>query len=376
VIRVDLVDPPAYSPPYDHALAAALARGGADVRVVTSRFAFGVTPPPDGYRIAELFYRHARGAAGSRLRTATKALEHLPDMLRYRTEGAAADVVHFQWLTLPSLDLRLLPDRPAVLTIHDPMARGLVDRLAPGTQLLRTLPAVIVHTDAARRAVVGRGLDPARVRVIRHGAFTHLTTLVAGAALPWELASAEGERSGGAERPPIALCFGLIRPYKGIETLLEAWRGIDGAELWIVGRPLFDIAALRVAAPANVRFVPRFVSDSEQAALLDRADVVVLPYVRGARFGFSGVLAAALGVGRPTVVSDVDGFAELVKLGAARSVPAGDAGALSRVLRELLADPQERERLAAQARAAATGPYSWDAVAGATLELYDTIRAK
>src|SRR6202000_2601973 len=105
---------------------------------------------------------------------------------------------------------------------------------------------------------------------------------------------------------------------------------------WIVGRPLSDLAALRAAAPANVRFVPRFVSDSEQAALFDRADLVVLPYARGARFGFSGVLATALGFGRAAVVSDVDGFAELVGLGAARAVPAGGAGALGEVLRELL----------------------------------------
>ena len=359
MIRVDLVDPPAYTPPYDHALAAALARAGAEVRLVTSRFAFGETPPPDGYRTSEVFYRHARGAAGSRLRTATKALEHLPDTLRYRA-AAAADVVHFQWLAVPWLDLRLLPNRPVVLTIHDPIAH------APA-RLLRALPAAVVHTEAARNAVLRQGLDPARVHVIRHGAFTHLTPLAAGAALPPELP---------ADGKPIALCFGLIRPYKGIETLLEAWRGVDGAELWIVGRPLFDIAPLRAAAPPGVRFVPRFVSDSEVAALYDRADLVVLPYARGGRFGFSGVLATALGFGRPAVVSDVEGFAELVALGAARAVPAGDAGALGRVLRELLGDPDERERLAAEARAAAKGPYSWDAVARATLDLYETIRAK
>jgi len=359
VIRVDLVDPPAFSPPYDHALAAALARAGADVRLVTSRFAFGATPPPDGYRTDELFYRHARGRAGSRVRTAAKALEHVPDVLRYRA-AAAADVVHFQWLPVPWLDLRLLPDRPVVLTIHDPIAH------APA-QLLRRLPAVVVHTEGARRAVVEQGLAPDRVHVIRHGAFTHLTRLAAQAALPRELTA--GDR-------PVALYFGLIRPYKGIETLLEAWRGVEGAELWIVGRPLFDITSLRAAAPASVRFVPRFVSDAEQAALFDRADLVVLPYARGARFGFSGVLATALGFGRAAVVSDVDGFTELIELGAARGVPAGDAGTLGRVLGELLGDPSQRERLAAEARAAAKGPYSWDTAARATLELYETIRPR
>src|ERR1700744_257820 len=56
----------------------------------------------------------ARAAGGAR--TAAKALQHLPNMRRYRA-ATDADVVHYQWLTLPWLDLRLLPDRPVVLTI-------------------------------------------------------------------------------------------------------------------------------------------------------------------------------------------------------------------------------------------------------------------
>ena len=127
---------------------------------VTSRFAYGAAPAPDGYRIDEHFYRHVRGAAGSRLRTVAKAAEHLPDTLRYRAVAADVDIVHFQWLTVPWLDLRLLPESPVVLTIHDPMARGLLDRLAAPAHLLRALPAVVVHTEAARRAVVAQGLDP------------------------------------------------------------------------------------------------------------------------------------------------------------------------------------------------------------------------
>ena len=34
------------------------------------------------------------------------------------------------------------------------------------------------------------------------------------------------------------LFFGLVRPYKGVDVLLEAFREIEGAELWVVGRPL------------------------------------------------------------------------------------------------------------------------------------------
>jgi glycosyltransferase involved in cell wall biosynthesis len=173
----------------------------------------------------------------------------------------------------------------------------------------------------------------------------------------------------------VALFFGLLRPYKGIETLLEAWRGIDGAELWIVGRPMIDLAQLRAGAPANVRLVPRFVDDGEVAALFDRADVIVLPYARTERFDFSGVLATALAFGKPTVLTDVGGFSEVAATGAAALVPPDDPAALHETLRVLLADAAARDRLAAAARAAAAGPYSWDEAARRTVELYNELQA-
>ena len=55
-MRVVLTDPPAFTPAYDHELAAALARAGADVALVSSHFRFGEAPPPDGYARRELFY--------------------------------------------------------------------------------------------------------------------------------------------------------------------------------------------------------------------------------------------------------------------------------------------------------------------------------
>ena len=55
-MRVVIADPPAFTPPYDHALAAALVRAGADVELLTSRFRFGDAPEVDGYRRSEIFY--------------------------------------------------------------------------------------------------------------------------------------------------------------------------------------------------------------------------------------------------------------------------------------------------------------------------------
>ena len=58
-MRVQLIDPSADVLPYDHALAAALARCGAQVELVTSRFVHGPAPAPDGYEVSESFYRLA-----------------------------------------------------------------------------------------------------------------------------------------------------------------------------------------------------------------------------------------------------------------------------------------------------------------------------
>jgi glycosyltransferase involved in cell wall biosynthesis len=365
-MRVHVVDPSAYTPPYDHALCAGLAHAGADVELITSAFAYGDVPDPDGYAARRLFYRHARGAPGSAARRITKLIEHVPDMLGYRRLARAADIVHFQWLALQWLDPLLLPARPTVLTGHDLLPR----EPRPGQARAQrrcydAVDALVVHSDYGRRQLIDAlALDPAKVHVIHHGAFDHLTRLPHEQPLPGELA---------AVTAPVVLCFGLVRPYKGVEGLLDAWRRVPGAELWIVGRPRMPLEPLRARAGASVRFVPRFIADAELPAYFRRADVVVLPYSSNERIDFSGVLATALAFGKPLVVSDVGGFGEVAATGAARLVPPDDPDALGRALTALLNDSSARDRLAAAARAAAAGPYSWEAAARASLDLYRTL---
>ena len=101
-MRVQLIDPSADVLPYDHALAAALARRGADVELVTSRFVHGPAPSADGYEVSQSFYRLATGRAGehARLRRALKLAEHVPDTLRLRRRAGTADLQHWQWMWL------------------------------------------------------------------------------------------------------------------------------------------------------------------------------------------------------------------------------------------------------------------------------------
>src|SRR5437773_7276604 len=136
-MRVLLADPPAFTPPYDHALASALARAGAEVELVTSRFRFGEAPAPHGYRRTELFYPlSSRVFRRSRLRIPVKAVEHVPGtaaLLRRRP-----DVLHVQWLAAPELDARLFHPRvPSVFTAHDLLPRRTAGKGELWRRLLR-----------------------------------------------------------------------------------------------------------------------------------------------------------------------------------------------------------------------------------------------
>ncbi len=361
-MRVDVVDPSAFTPPYDHALCAALARAGAEVRLQTTRFGYGPVPAPAGYERVERFYR--RGTA-SRARFAAKLAQHVPDMLAYRRASSAADVVHFQWLTVQPVDVHLLPRaRPVVLTAHDVLPREpRRGQHAAQRRLYERVDAIVVHTEHGRARLIDTlGITAEKVSVIPHGAFTHLLDVPGERPLPPELAAVD---------KPVVLFFGLLRPYKGLDVLLDGWRGAElDAELWIVGMPRMDIAPLRAAAPPSVRWVSRFVADDELAAYFRRADLVVLPY---REIDQSGVLFTALAFGSPLVLSAVGGFPEVAAGGAATLVTPGDPAALANELTRLLADPTARDRLAAGARAAAAGAYSWDAIAARHLALYGAL---
>jgi len=365
-MRVRLVDPPAYTPPYDHALAAALARAGAEVELSTSRPTYDA-PTGDGFAIAEDFYRRTTARPRStNARRAMKLAEHVPDMLRHRLRGGrGVDVVHYQWLTLEALDAALLArGAPRAFTSHNVLRRGGGRIREEGIRrVVEAVDATVVHTRAGAYALSSRyGVDPARVRVIPHGAFDYLARQPAETPLPPELA---------AVQRPVILCFGVLRPYKGVDVLIDAFAGLAGAELWIVGRPWMDIGPLRAAAArarGTVRFVDRFVAEAELPAYFRRADVVALPY---RDIDQSGVLYTALAFGKAIVASSIGGFTEVAEdHGALVPVPPGDPVALRNALAGLIDDDRARAAQEARAAAAAAGPYSWDEAARLTMDLY------
>jgi len=133
--------------------------------------------------------------------------------------------------------------------------------------------------------------------------------------------------------------FGLIRPYKGLDVLLDALAACRKKALMlsVVGESWQNDAELRESIAQKgledrVELVARYVSDLEAAEYFARADVVVLPYrsVTG-----SGVLPLAFHYGKAVAASDLPGFRELLVNGETGwLLPVGDPTALARVIDE------------------------------------------
>jgi D-inositol-3-phosphate glycosyltransferase len=175
----------------------------------------------------------------------------------------------------------------------------------------------------------------------------------------------------------VALFFGYVRPYKGLDTLLEAWprvRGRRPVTLVVAGEFYEDPAPYRrLAAAAGgepaVRLLERYIPDDEVEALFKAADVVVLPYRTATQ---SGVTHAAYALGCPVITTDVGGLGETVKEGVTglvtrREDPEALAAALLRFFEQGLG-PGLRAGVAALAHT-----HSWEALAGETVALVDSL---
>jgi glycosyltransferase involved in cell wall biosynthesis len=347
-VRILLADPSSFTPEYDHELASALGRAGAEVELAASRFRFGEAPAPDGYRRSELFYPlSSRLFRRSRLRLPLKAVEHPLGLARLARRPA--DVLHLQWLAAPELDARLLRSRaPLVFTAHDLLPRRTAGKLELWRRLLGRFARVVVHSERGRDTLAGLGVPDERLTVIPHPVFP----------------SDPPRRDDGRT----VLALGMIRPYKGLGDAIAAVKRADGARLLVAGEPLEPIEAYRAAAGDRAEWRLRYLTRGEMDDALGEATLAVFPYLP--ELDQSGALLRALGAGVPVVAYDVGGLAEPVRrFDAGRVVPAGDVDALAAAIAELTGDA-DALALARAGALRARAELTWDAAAAAHLELY------
>jgi glycosyltransferase involved in cell wall biosynthesis len=230
------------------------------------------------------------------------------------------DVVVLQWWTATSLPaysaiVRWARRRsiPVVVELHEGIHAAearipLVSRVARAAlaRLLRRVDGYVVHSTYDRdRFAREFGLDPDRIAVV------HVATFGVDA----------DELAHHAERMSdecTIFFFGTIRPYKGLEHLVDAFDRLprEGARRWrllVVGEswegwraPIDKIN--ESPHRDDIEFVNRYVLDEEIPGFFARADVVALPYLVSSA---SGPLHMAMNAGLPLVTTNVGGLAEV-----------------------------------------------------------------
>ena len=171
-----------------------------------------------------------------------------------------------------------------------------------GRSLLKLSAARLVHSQFDRELVENRYGGNENVALVPHAGYDYLPS-----------------------EPPLRdaptgainlLCFGIIRPFKGVEDFIAAANLLDedGARFWltVVGETWegWDLPGRLIAdSPLRDRitFVNRYVTDAEAAGYFAGADVVVLPYHRSSS---SGPLQIAMASGLPVVATKVGGLVE------------------------------------------------------------------
>ncbi len=149
----------------------------------------------------------------------------------------------------------------------------------------------------------------------------------------------------------VALFFGHIRPFKGLDIAEAAWPRLKtDVTLLVAGEEWWNKSEARGPRPeAGVKYDLRFIPDSEIATYFAAADVVLAPYRIEAQ---SGVALTAFHFARPVIATRVGGLPEIVRDGVnGYLIPTEDADALARAVDRFFteADRGAMERAAAEA---------------------------
>jgi len=196
--------------------------------------------------------------------------------------------------------------------------------------VLKQASRFVVHTQEDKRNILNL-LPEAKIAVQPHPIYDHFP-------------EAKGELP--RRRALELLFYGFVRPYKGLDDLIDAMGQLKGKDIQLTiagefwkGEEETRNRITELGLDEQIELRPRYHTDQETAELFHRADVVVLPY-RSATG--SGVVPIAYHYNKPVIVTSVGGLPDVVKDGQTGFVvPVKDASALVQAINQL--DPQLSE---------------------------------
>lgn len=177
---------------------------------------------------------------------------------------------------------------------------------------------------------------------------------------------------------PVILFFGILTASKGLPDLLQAFaliQPVTQAKLLIAGYPskFIDLAELQRLAEQlgvahEVIWDPRYIPNEEVQPLMQRASVVVYPYINGSQ---SASIQVAYAFGRPVIATQVGGLPEIIEdEESGLLVPPGAPQELAKAMERLLLDADLAERLGKRAKYLSETKYAWQPIADQILKVY------
>ena len=387
---VIIIDPCQVARAYNYCLLDGLSKCGLDVVYAAGEFAHeqGQATPP-GTRHFQVFFRVAslvQYLFDRRIvRRTIRSIEYPFDLIVLIGYILVRNirVVHLMWSLFPQGDryvcrLLQLLGRNVVYTAHNAFPHECNPRSVRNfAELYRTVDHLIVLTEATRREIQKEcpELTDDRFSIIPHGDFGPLFET-----FPTNETLAGQIRKKAAGRKIVGF-FGLIRPYKGLEYLIDAFPKIKqqmpNTFLLISGSMLIgDEKQLldrinKIIAPDDAWIDIRFLPTPDLKAILSVMDVLVMPYLSASQSG-NTVMAYSAGV--PVVVTDVGGLAETVEQGETGFVvPPGDSKAVAEAVCHCV-DDETHARLSRQVQEyPKENGLTWDAIARQTIAVYEQL---
>lgn len=168
--------------------------------------------------------------------------------------------------------------------------------------------AIVHHRSTAAKIAQTYRVAPTKLSVIPHGHYRG----VYGNAIDSKQAR---QQLGLPETGLIYLNLGMLRPYKGIEHLLEIWRQhqsvLAGSTLLIAGKPLDeaygDHLIKQAAGLDNIIIHPEFIENDKIPLYFSAADITVFPFER---ISTSGSLILSMSYSKPSIAPNIASIAE------------------------------------------------------------------
>lgn len=281
--------------------------------------------------------------------------------LRRLLDSSPPAVVH-SWLYdahLVTLAAMITQRHTKVLLAHRSSAGGHRDgrHLMAMRPLRGRIDHIVANSPAGAEMMSAFGVAPDRISVIGNGVPAERVAIVRP---PQELRSALA--LGGL---PLICSVTRADPTKDLPTLYRAFQTVresrPDARLLLVGPTERDLVEFGCPLPPGALAVG---FQKHPADYVNAADVVV---VSSRTEGHSNAADEALLMGVPVVSTETGGHAPLVRAAGGRTVPVGQGQVLGRAVLELFLTPPDRSRV----RALAAQELSIEAVASATVELYE-----